>query len=357
LLEVTARVANRMASSRTIDYYADDMLGSARTIVQAGLTSVCYDADFLPFGGERVITSTCSQNYKFEGKKRDTETGNDDFGARYYRSNLGRWMSADWSAVPAPVPYANLTNPQTLNLYAMVSDNPETFADLDGHACGNVDGSETTGCTTGGSFALQGEGFAEQPQKTGDNQPPSDSQVQANETSDQQNQAQQPSTSGINPNFKLPSFSLANVCNSSVCAKTLATVSNFAAGAGDCLTGRCIPFVHTSLTEWARGSAADSVVNKNSGAYLGGRISGGVVGSALVSAVGATAAAVADGKNGALFGRGLNTAFNSSDKVRFGWGWKGPAKGGVNIIRLGIGPARGTSWWNHIIFWVVGPKP
>ena len=32
-------------------------------------------------------------------------------------------MSADWSSVPAPVPYANLTNPQTLNLYAMVSDN------------------------------------------------------------------------------------------------------------------------------------------------------------------------------------------------------------------------------------------
>jgi hypothetical protein len=35
--------------------------------------------------------------------------------------------------MPAPVPYANLTNPQTLNLYAMVGDNPETFADLDGH--------------------------------------------------------------------------------------------------------------------------------------------------------------------------------------------------------------------------------
>jgi len=35
--------------------------------------------------------------------------------------------------VPAPVPYANFTNPQTLNLYAMVHDDPETFADLDGH--------------------------------------------------------------------------------------------------------------------------------------------------------------------------------------------------------------------------------
>ncbi len=108
-------------------------------MVQAGQTSVCYDADFYPFGGERDITSTCTQNYKFEGKERDTETGNDDFGARYYTSRLGRWLSADWSAVPAPVPYANLTNPQTLNLYAMVSDNPETFNDLDGHGICDVD--------------------------------------------------------------------------------------------------------------------------------------------------------------------------------------------------------------------------
>jgi RHS repeat-associated protein len=94
---------------------------------------VCYDADFYPFGGERDVTVSCSQNYKFEGKERDSETQNDDFGARYYSWRVGRWLSADWSAVPAPVPYANLTNPQTLNLYAMVSDNPETFADLDGH--------------------------------------------------------------------------------------------------------------------------------------------------------------------------------------------------------------------------------
>jgi RHS repeat-associated protein len=113
------RIAMRNVSSGTVYYYEDDMLGSARTIVQAGQTSPCYDADFYPFGGERIVTNTCTQNYKFEGKERDTETGNDDFGARYYTSRLGRWLSADWSAVPAPVPYANLTNPQTLNLYAM----------------------------------------------------------------------------------------------------------------------------------------------------------------------------------------------------------------------------------------------
>ncbi|HKV04947.1 MAG TPA: RHS repeat-associated core domain-containing protein [Candidatus Acidoferrales bacterium] len=130
------RIAMRNVTTGTIYYYTEDMLGSSRTMVQDGQTSPCYDADFYPFGGERDITATCSQNYKFEGKERDTETGNDDFGARYYSSRLGRWLSADWSAVPAPVPYANLTNPQTLNLYAMVSDNPETFADLDGHQDG-----------------------------------------------------------------------------------------------------------------------------------------------------------------------------------------------------------------------------
>jgi hypothetical protein len=46
---------------------------------------------------------------------------------------FGRFLSADWSAIPAAVPYANLTNPQTLNLYATLSDNLETYADLDGH--------------------------------------------------------------------------------------------------------------------------------------------------------------------------------------------------------------------------------
>jgi len=58
------------------------------------------------------VTNARPQNYKFTGKERDAETGNDDFGARYYSPSLGRWLSPDWSAVPAPVPYATLTNPQ-----------------------------------------------------------------------------------------------------------------------------------------------------------------------------------------------------------------------------------------------------
>ena len=113
-------------------YYVSDELGTSRVITR-NTGAVCYDADFYPYGGERPYTDYCPQPYKFEGKERDQETGNDDFGARYYSNRFGRWLSADWSAVPVAVPYATLANPQTLNLYSMVGDDPETSADLDGH--------------------------------------------------------------------------------------------------------------------------------------------------------------------------------------------------------------------------------
>jgi RHS repeat-associated protein len=67
------------------------------------------------------------------GKERDTESGNDYFGARYYASSMGRFMSPDWSAKVMPVPYAKLGNPQSLNLYAYMLNNPLKGTDPDGH--------------------------------------------------------------------------------------------------------------------------------------------------------------------------------------------------------------------------------
>jgi hypothetical protein len=46
---------------------------------------------------------------------------------------MGRWLSPDWSAKVMPVPYAKLDNPQSLNLYAYVMNNPMTRFDADGH--------------------------------------------------------------------------------------------------------------------------------------------------------------------------------------------------------------------------------
>jgi len=67
------------------------------------------------------------------GKERDAESGNDYFMARYYSSAMGRFMSPDWSAQEEPVPYAKLDNPQSLNLYAYVLNNPLILVDTDGH--------------------------------------------------------------------------------------------------------------------------------------------------------------------------------------------------------------------------------
>jgi RHS repeat-associated protein len=71
--------------------------------------------------------------HHFTGKERDTESGNDYFGARYYASSMGRFMSPDWSAKVEPVPYAKLDNPQSLNLYEYVLNNPLHGVDPDGH--------------------------------------------------------------------------------------------------------------------------------------------------------------------------------------------------------------------------------
>ena len=67
------------------------------------------------------------------GKERDSESGNDYFGARYYASSMGRFMSPDWAVKVTPVPYAKLSDPQSLNLYAYVLNNPLGHADVDGH--------------------------------------------------------------------------------------------------------------------------------------------------------------------------------------------------------------------------------
>lgn len=62
------------------------------------------------------------------GKERDAESGNDYFGARYYASSMGRWMSPD----PSGLFFADPENPQSMNLYAYVSNNPVNSIDTDG---------------------------------------------------------------------------------------------------------------------------------------------------------------------------------------------------------------------------------
>jgi RHS repeat-associated protein len=85
----------------------------------------------LPYGD--ALSSIGFDPMHFTGKMRDIESGNDYFGARYYASSMGRFMSPDWADKPEAVPYSSLDNPQSLNLYGYVNNNPLSKVDKDGH--------------------------------------------------------------------------------------------------------------------------------------------------------------------------------------------------------------------------------
>jgi hypothetical protein len=49
------------------------------------------------------------------------------------RVEMGRFLSPDWSSNPVSIPFARLDNPQTLNRYGYVGNNPLSRFDSNGH--------------------------------------------------------------------------------------------------------------------------------------------------------------------------------------------------------------------------------
>jgi RHS repeat-associated protein len=103
----------------------------------------CFKVDYLPYGLENTpsgFTDSCSTSYKFTGYERDTETGLDYAFARYYNQRLARFMSGD--------PLGGDTgDPQSLNRYAYVGNNPINFVDPAGMDCEPPDMiNDTPGC-------------------------------------------------------------------------------------------------------------------------------------------------------------------------------------------------------------------
>jgi RHS repeat-associated protein len=138
-----------------------DWLGTerARSTVSGVL---CETITSLPYGDGQVTTpvgSGCGDPspLHFTGKQRDAESGLDDFEARYYSSSLGRFMIPDWAAKPTAVPYAEFGDPQSLNLYGYVKNNPTTRSDADGHCypwCTVAVGAVVGGIAGGGTELL-----------------------------------------------------------------------------------------------------------------------------------------------------------------------------------------------------------
>jgi RHS repeat-associated protein len=95
---------------------------------------MAHSASMIHIYSSTTAFAACAS--RFTGKERDTESGLDYFGARYYASSMGRWMSPDYSDGPVAVPFGDLGDPQSLNLYGYVGNSPLTSLDEDGHCYG-----------------------------------------------------------------------------------------------------------------------------------------------------------------------------------------------------------------------------
>lgn len=126
------RIARIDLPANTVHYYLSDHLGST-SIVASAAGTIEEESDYSPYGTEFPVTSG-PNHYKFTGKERDSETGLDDFGKRYYGSALGRFITSDYF-----VNDTHIGNPQSWNLYAYARNNPLRFTDPTGEEIENTD--------------------------------------------------------------------------------------------------------------------------------------------------------------------------------------------------------------------------
>jgi len=89
------------------------------------------ESDYYPFGGERVISSTMTDSFRFAGMEWDSEDGLNHTLYRKYTSSLGRWETPDPEQ-------GCVSFPQGQNLFAYVMDNPTNFSDPSGEQIGPV---------------------------------------------------------------------------------------------------------------------------------------------------------------------------------------------------------------------------
>jgi RHS repeat-associated protein len=140
----------REARATSITYFHEDQLGSTR-LGRTGSTTT-QQISFMPFGS--VYSQSGSQlRNTFTGQEFDAETGLYYYGARYYDPTIGRFLEPD------PL-VADPTDPQSLNRYTYVRNNPASNIDPTG-ATDLYLYEESEGYYGGGgsSFFFDGGGF------------------------------------------------------------------------------------------------------------------------------------------------------------------------------------------------------
>jgi RHS repeat-associated protein len=123
------RVAMRrepVEQSDTLYYLFSDHLGSI-SVVYETISNTWVTQRYYPWGTIRPgPDNALPTDYTFTGQKLDESTELMYYGARYYDPALGRFVQAD-TIVPEP------GNPQALNRYSYVLNNPLRYIDPTGH--------------------------------------------------------------------------------------------------------------------------------------------------------------------------------------------------------------------------------
>ena len=112
-----------------INYFHKDHLGSS-TIMTDSMGEQVEATEYLPFGQMRSHSGAKVSDYKFTDQEFDAETGLYNYNARLYDPVIGRFISAD-TIVQNPF------DPQLLNRYSYVRNNPLIYVDPSGHRLGD----------------------------------------------------------------------------------------------------------------------------------------------------------------------------------------------------------------------------
>ncbi len=102
-------------------YYHTDQVGSVKAMTDSA-GKVVYNADYMPFGSQFVKDGEFDELHGFTGKEYDSDTGLYYYNARWYDSELGRFISED--------PMADPNNP---NLYSYCANDPVNKIDPTGY--------------------------------------------------------------------------------------------------------------------------------------------------------------------------------------------------------------------------------
>ncbi len=114
-------------------YVLKDRLGSAYATTDAS-GNVVGEMRYYAFGETRLSTGTMLTDRLYTGQRQIAELGVYHYNARFYSPKLGRFLSADTLM-------SGFANPQSLNRYSYVGNNPINASDPTGHYCvGDLEG-------------------------------------------------------------------------------------------------------------------------------------------------------------------------------------------------------------------------